>query len=106
VLLAQVSAAMLAAVVSQDAGRKDLGKVSDASGAGIRTDLAGYRQMVINHETGHFLGYNHMACPGKGKLAPVMQTQTIALNGCLPNSWPYPDRVHFVTGPPASAARK
>jgi hypothetical protein len=70
---------------------------------GFGVDTAGYRAMVINHELGHFLGYQHMACPGTGKLAPVMQTQTIALDGCVPNSWPYPDGVHFVSGPPAAA---
>jgi hypothetical protein len=71
--------------------------------AGYESNLPAYRAMVVNHETGHFLGYSHMACPGAGMLAPVMQTQTIALNGCLPNSWPYPDGVHFVSGPPAPA---
>jgi Protein of unknown function (DUF3152) len=70
---------------------------------GFGVDLEGYRAMVTNHEVGHFLGYHHQACPAAGRLAPVMQTQTIALNGCLPNSWPYPDGVHFVSGPPAPA---
>jgi hypothetical protein len=70
---------------------------------GFGVDIAGYRYMVVNHEVGHFLGYHHMACPAAGQLAPVMQTQTIALNGCLPNSWPYPDGHHFVSGPPAPA---
>lgn len=68
---------------------------------GFGTDLLGYRRMVTNHEVGHFLGHDHVLCPGSGKLAPVMQTQTIALNGCKPNSWPYPDGVHYVTGPAA-----
>jgi hypothetical protein len=63
------------------------------------TDMPFYRNMVINHEMGHFLGFNHMKCPGSGKLAPVMQTQTIALNGCLPNDKPFTAEGEFVLGP-------
>jgi len=63
------------------------------------TDLTVYRSMVINHETGHFLGFNHMKCPGSGQLAPVMQTQTIALEGCLPNPSPFTAEGVFVMGP-------
>jgi hypothetical protein len=63
------------------------------------TDLPFYRTMVINHEMGHFLGFNHMLCPGSGALAPVMQTQTIALNGCLSNPDPFTADGEFVVGP-------
>jgi hypothetical protein len=63
---------------------------------GFGTNLNGYRNMVVNHEVGHFLGFNHALCPGRGKLAPVMQQQTISLRGCRPNPYPYPDGVHFV----------
>ncbi|MBT8227974.1 MAG: DUF3152 domain-containing protein [Dactylosporangium sp.] len=52
--------------------------------------LVDYRHMLVNHEIGHFLGHGHDYCPGPGQLAPVMQTQTIALKGCVRNPWPFP----------------
>lgn len=66
---------------------------------GFGVDLAGYRTMVLDHEMGHFLGFEHMLCPGAGKPAPVMQTQTIALNGCTPNPYPFSTAGIFIAGP-------
>jgi hypothetical protein len=53
-------------------------------------DLTGYRHYVLNHEVGHVLGHGHVACPATGAPAPVMQQQTLDVDPCVPNAWPYP----------------
>lgn len=63
-----------------------------ASPAWNRAGLAlrDYRHMVVDHETGHWLGHRHASCPGKGRLAPVMMQQSKGLNGCRFNPFPLP----------------
>jgi hypothetical protein len=58
---------------------------------------------TVNHEMGHFLGFDHMKCPGAGQAAPIMQTQTIALNGCTLNNFPFTADGTFLQGPWASS---
>lgn len=50
--------------------------------------LRDYRHMVVNHEVGHWLGHGHSQCGGAGQPAPVMQQQSISLQGCSFNPWP------------------
>ncbi|GAA1919364.1 hypothetical protein GCM10009737_21120 [Nocardioides lentus] len=56
----------------------------DRAGGSLRD----YRHMVVNHETGHWLGRGHADCAGRGRLAPVMMQQSKGLDGCRPNPWP------------------
>ncbi|WP_139977795.1 DUF3152 domain-containing protein [Nocardioides litoris] len=55
---------------------------------GARRSLRDYRHMVVNHETGHWLGRGHASCPRPGALAPVMQQQSKGTQGCRLNPWP------------------
>lgn len=50
--------------------------------------LRDYRHMVVNHETGHWLGRGHVGCPRRGALAPVMMQQSKGTGGCRFNPWP------------------
>jgi hypothetical protein len=58
----------------------------NAAGLALRS----YRYMVVDHETGHWLGHRHRGCPGKGRLAPVMMQQSKGLGGCRFNPFPLP----------------
>ena len=50
--------------------------------------LRDYRHMVVDHETGHWLGLGHASCPGPGKPAPVMMQQSKGRDGCTFNPFP------------------
>lgn len=52
--------------------------------------LRDYRHMVVNHETGHWLGHGHAGCPRRGAPAPVMMQQSKGTHGCRFNPWPTP----------------
>jgi len=75
-----------------------------ASPAWNAADLAlrDYRHMVVNHETGHWLGLGHAQCPGPGRLAPVMQQQSKGLQGCRFN--PFPTRHEIASRTPHGRA--
>lgn len=70
-------------IINQDRWLGATGSWNQAGGT-----LRDYRHMVVNHETGHWLGHGHAQCGGAGQSAPVMQQQSISLRGCKFNPWP------------------
>jgi len=56
--------------------------------------LRDYRHMVVNHETGHWLGHGHLGCPRPGP-APVMMQQSKGRGACSFNPWPLPSERWF-----------
>ncbi|MFC7723709.1 DUF3152 domain-containing protein [Nocardioides sp. GCM10028917] len=48
-----------------------------------------YRHLVVNHETGHWLGRGHAGCHRRGR-APVMMQQSKGTGRCRFNPWPLP----------------
>lgn len=60
--------------------------------------LRDYRHMVVNHETGHWLGRGHLGCPAPGAKAPVMMQQSKGLAGCRANPWPTKSELHTGRG--------
>lgn len=70
-------------IINQDRWMYATSSWNNANGS-----LRDYRHMVVNHETGHWLGHGHATCNGAGKPAAVMQQQSINLQGCTFNPWP------------------
>ncbi|GAA5123848.1 hypothetical protein GCM10023339_44450 [Alloalcanivorax gelatiniphagus] len=58
--------------------------------------LRDYRHMVVNHETGHWLGLGHASC--RGGRAPVMMQQSKGTGGCRFNPWPLEREAAAVRG--------
>ena len=56
----------------------------NAAGRSVRD----YRHLVVNHETGHWLGRGHASCPRGGGRAPVMMQQSMGTGACRLNPWP------------------
>ena len=50
--------------------------------------LRDYRHLVVNHETGHWLGRGHAGCSSGRGPAPVMMQQSKGTGGCSFNPWP------------------
>ncbi|CAN5601033.1 hypothetical protein BH20ACT2_BH20ACT2_21860 [soil metagenome] len=59
--------------------------------------VSDYRDLVLNHELGHWLGLGHRGCGGPGQVAPVMMQQSKGLDGCRPNPWPLADELQRIT---------
>lgn len=56
--------------------------------------LGNYRTMVLNHELGHWLGHGHRFCSSDGAPAPVMQQQSMSMQGCATNPWPLANELY------------
>jgi len=54
----------------------------------FKNDMETYRIYLINHETGHILGWSHVGCPKEGAVAPVMMQQSKGTDGCVAYGWP------------------
>lgn len=59
----------------------------------VGENLLNYRRMVLNHETGHWLGHDHVYVCGEDDAAPIMMQQSIDLHGCKANPWPQKDEL-------------
>lgn len=58
--------------------------------AGVLDD---YRAMLLNHETGHWIGLGHTSCEGPDRAAPVMMQQSMGTGACRANPWPLPEEL-------------
>jgi hypothetical protein len=79
-------------IINQDRWQGATQPWNDAGGS-----LRDYRNMVVNHETGHWLGHPHTYCSGPGQAASVMMQQSINLGGCKFNPWPLDSEIWSTT---------
>jgi hypothetical protein len=61
---------------------------SDAPG-GWKGGLAAYRAELINHEVGHWLGFEHASC-SQATAKPILEAPTVILGGCSPQWYQLP----------------
>ena len=92
------------AVYSCRAGRnvvinEDRWKGATASWTKVGGSLREYRNLVVNHEVGHWLGHGHASCRKGGAKAAVMQQQSKSLGGCVANAWPLDREIASVRVP-------
>ncbi|HEY2004383.1 MAG TPA: DUF3152 domain-containing protein [Candidatus Saccharimonadia bacterium] len=55
--------------------------------------LDSYRKELVNHEVGHWLGFQHAACTGGTIVSgdvPILAAPDVAVNGCSPNWYAIP----------------
>jgi hypothetical protein len=53
--------------------------------------LAAYRQELINHTVGQWLGFNHASCLAVSETPmPILEAPTVVLDGCSPNWFQLP----------------
>jgi hypothetical protein len=52
--------------------------------------LEAYRSEVINHEVGHWLGFDHASCTTKNAPAHILAQPTVTIPGCSPNWYAVP----------------
>jgi len=61
------------------------------NGASDFDSIEEYRIYLVNHEVGHILRHDHVACLNAGAAAPVMMQQTKSTGACVANGWPLAD---------------
>lgn len=57
-----------------------------------KSGLEAYRAEMINHEIGHWLGFDHASC-SRQTAAPVLSAPALMVSGCSPNWYAVPTEV-------------